>query len=164
MHTSLACGEWSTIGCLNHHTQLFIGDVVKVTFYDMQGELISLSFDFKITSFEQGEPHAWPRLIAEHINKIFALQSSGICKAHIDFHCIAKCDDRDVSTQRLYEYVYPEHSERYNAGTKVLQPKDGCIYQCRPWPFNEFCRKAKDKQSIFEPGIGKSWAMAWLQL
>ena len=187
MHTSLACGEWSTIGCLNHHTQLFIGDVVSVTFYDMQGELVSLSFDYKITSLEQGEPHAWPRLVAEHINvhvplvsagkmteqglivayrnnEIFALQSSGICKAHVDFHCIAKCDDHDVSTQSLYEYVYPEHSERYNAGTKVLQPKDGCIYQCRPWPFNEFCRKAKDKQSIFEPGIGKSWAMAWLQL
>lgn len=187
MHTSLACGKWSTIGCLNHHTQLFIGDVVSVTFYDMQGELVSLSFDYKITSLEQGEPHAWPRLVAEHINvhvplvsagkmteqglivayrnnEIFALQSSGICKAHVDFHCIAKCDERVVNNLDTYDYVYPENCENYNAGTKVLQPKTGHVYQCRPWPFNEFCRTNDDNKSMFEPGVGQSWAMAWQQI
>ncbi|WP_405598416.1 MULTISPECIES: chitin-binding protein [unclassified Pseudoalteromonas] len=187
MHTSLACGKWSTIGCLSHHTQLFIGDVVSVTFYDMQGELVSLSFDYKITTLEQGESHAWPRLVAEYINvhiplvsagqmteqglvvgyrhnEIFALQSSGICKASVDFHCIAKCDERKVKTSDAYDYIYPENSDIYNAGTNVLQPKTGKIYQCKPWPFNEFCRASGDEKLMFEPGVGKSWAMAWLQI
>ncbi|WP_024611015.1 hypothetical protein [Pseudoalteromonas sp. TB64] len=187
MHTSLACGKWSAIGCLNHHTQLFIGDVVSVTFYDMQGELVSLSFDYKITSLEQGEPHAWLRLVAEYINvhiplvsagkmtdeglvlayrknEIFALQSSGIYKVHIGFHCIAKCDDCIDTKNNAYDYIYPENSDIYNAGTKVLQPKTGEVYECRPWPFNEFCRASEDKKKMFEPGVGKSWAMAWLQI
>ncbi|MEL0641553.1 chitin-binding protein [Pseudoalteromonas aliena] len=184
MHMSLACGKWSAIGCLNHHTQLFIGDVVSVIFYDMQGALVDLSFDYKITSIEQGEPHAWPRLIAEYINvhvplvsagrmteqglliayrnnKIFALETSGICKATIDFHCIAKYNDsKDLKSQK-YDFVYPENIDAYCAGVKVLQPKTGLIYQCRPWPFNEFCRVNDDDNQIFEPGIGQSWAMAW---
>jgi len=36
--------------------------------------------------------------------------------------------------------------------------------ECRPWPFNEFCRASEDKKKMFEPGVGKSWAMAWLQI
>jgi len=187
MHTSLACGKWSTIGCLNHHTQLFIGDVVSVTFSDMQGVLVDLSFDYKITSLEQGEPHAWPRLVAEYINvhvplvsagrmtkqglvvgyrdnEIFALESSGINKAKVDFHCIAKCDTPAKCANQAYDFVYPNGGEQYNAGTRVLQPKTGYIYQCKAWPFSQFCRTNNDKDPSFEPGIGKSWAMAWTKV
>ena len=187
MHTSLACGKWSTIGCLNHHTQLFIGDVVSVTFSDMQGVLVDLSFDYKITSLEQGEPHAWPRLVAEYINvhvplvsagrmtkqglvvgyrdnEIFALESSGIYKAKVDFHCIAKCDTPAKCANQAYDFVYPNGGEQYNAGTRVLQPKTGYIYQCKAWPFSQFCRTNNDKDPSFEPGIGKSWAMAWTKV
>jgi acyl-CoA thioesterase FadM len=82
MHTSLACGKWSPIGCLNHHTQLFVDDVVSVTFYDTQGELVSLSFNYKITSQEQGDPQAWPRLVAEHINVHIPLVSAGRMTPH----------------------------------------------------------------------------------
>ncbi len=184
MHMSLACGTWSAIGCLNHHTQLFIGDVVSVTFYDMQGVLVDLSFDYKITSLDEGEPHAWPRLVAEYINvhvplvsagrmteqglvvayrhnEVFALETSGICKAEVNFHCIAKCHESPEKCSQQYDYIYPENINNYSAGTKVLQPKTGHVYQCKPWPFNEFCRASDDEKPMFEPGVGKSWAMAW---
>ena len=63
----------------------------------------------------------------------------------------------------IFEQLY-RTCENYNAGTKVLQPKTGHVYQCRPWPFNEFCRASDDKKFMFEPGVGQSWAMAWQQI
>ena len=77
MHTSLACGNWMPIGCLNHHTQLFVGDMVTVTFYDTQGELVDLSFQYEIITEEQGEPHNWPRFVAEYINTHIPLVEAG---------------------------------------------------------------------------------------
>ncbi|BED90701.1 hypothetical protein PspMM1_31690 [Pseudoalteromonas sp. MM1] len=161
--------------------------MVSVTFSDMQGELVDLSFNYKITSLEQGEPHAWPRLVAEYINvhvplvsagrmtkqglvvgyrnnEIFALESSGINKAKVEFHCVAKCDNLIQYNDQEYDYVYPQCSENYNAGTKVLQLKTGYIYQCKAWPFSRFCRTNNDKDPSFEPGVGKSWAMAWTKV
>ena len=51
----------------------------------------------------------------------------------------------------------------YSAGTKVLQPKTGHIYQCKAWPFSEFCR-VDEHNTMFEPGVGESWTMAWQQI
>ncbi|OUS73878.1 chitin-binding protein [Pseudoalteromonas sp. A601] len=186
MHSSLACGKWSAIGCLNHHTQLFIGDMVTVTFYDMQGELVDLSFDYKITNSEQGEPQNWPRRIAEHINmyiplieagkmteqglvigyrsnQIYALDGSGITQAELTFHCVAQCDDWEQA-KPAYDYIYPDKSNDYNAGVKVLQPKTGMIYKCKPWPFDRFCKVKEENNPLYEPGVGQSWDLAWQQL
>lgn len=187
MHTSLACGKWSTIGCLSHHVQLFVDDVIKITFFDAQSELSSFSFDYKITLPSQGDPHNWPRIVADYINmhiplvnagkiingglvvaykgnKIFSLKSSGICKARVEFYCAAKLDKDDVISQSEYDYIFPEQCQSYHVGTKVLQPKTGDIYQCRAWPFNELCRTANKKDSLFEPGLGESWPMAWIKV
>ncbi|WP_199524500.1 chitin-binding protein [Pseudoalteromonas sp. bablab_jr011] len=187
MHSSLASGKWLPIGCLNHHTQLFVGDTVVVTFYDMQGELVDLSFNYRITSTDEGEPHNWPRLVAEHINvhiplveagkmteqglvvayrsnQIYALEGSGITHAKVAFNCIAKCKERAVDNPQYYDYVYPQACSDYSAGVKVLQPKTGHIYRCKPWPFSEFCRVKDSHNPLFEPGVGKSWAMAWQQI
>jgi hypothetical protein len=187
MHSSLASGKWLPIGCLNHHTQLFVGDTVVVTFYDMQGELVDLSFNYRITSTDEGEPHNWPRLVAEHINvhiplveagkmteqglvvayrsnQIYALEDSGITHAKVAFNCIAKCKERAVDNPQDYDYVYPQACSDYSAGVKVLQPKTGHIYRCKPWPFSEFCRVKDSHNPLFEPGVGKSWAMAWQQI
>ncbi|MDP2633535.1 MAG: chitin-binding protein [Pseudoalteromonas sp.] len=186
MHSSLTCGEWSTIGCLNHHTRLFVGDMVTVTFYDAQGELVDLSFDYKITSSEQGEPQSWPRYIAEHINmyiplveagkmtehglvvayrsnQIYALKGSGIINAELTFHCIAQCDN-EKKDEPAYDYVYPNKSCDYNAGVKVLQPKTGLIYRCKPWPFDQFCKVKEESNPLYEPGVGQSWGLAWQQV
>lgn len=187
MHTSLVCGKWTPIGCLNQDVQLSIGDSVVVTFYDMQGELVDLSFSYEVTVSEQGGPNAWPRLIAEYINvhvplvsagrmtdtglvvayrynQIFALESSGICKADVSFNCLAKRNMSVIENSAEYDSVYPAGGDNYNAGIKVLQPKTGHIYQCKAWPFSEYCRVNGEQSAMFEPGVGKSWAMAWQQV
>ncbi|CAM4267140.1 chitin-binding protein [Pseudoalteromonas ostreae] len=186
MHTSLACGNWMPIGCLNHHTQLFVGDMVTVTFYDTQGELVDLSFKYEIITEEQGEPHNWPRYVAEYINthiplveagrmteqglvvayrsnQIYALEGCGIIRAELTFQCIAKCDDYQA-VKPEYDYIYPEKCGVYNAGVKVLQPKTGLIYKCKPWPFSQFCNVKEEKNPLYEPGVGQSWHLAWQQV
>lgn len=187
MHTSLACGKWLSIGSLNHHTQLFVGDMVTVTFYDSDSELVDLSFDYKIIHSEQGEPHNWPRLIADYINvhiplveagrmteqglivayrsnQIYALEKCGITAAKVTFHCIAKGNDLHAKGKPKYDYVYPQKSNAYNAGVKVLQPKTGHIYRCKPWPFTAFCKVTQEHNPIYEPGVGQSWDLAWQQV
>lgn len=186
MHTSLACGSWMPIGSLNHHTQLFVGDKVTVTFHDMQGELADLSFTYEIISDEEGEPHNWPRYVAEYINthiplveagrmtgeglivayrcnQIYALEGCGISRADLKFNCIAKCDDLQ-SVRPAYDYVYPDECGVYNAGVKVLQPKTGLIYKCKPWPFSQYCKVQEEHNPLYEPGVGQSWRLAWLQV
>ena len=186
MHSSLACGSWMPIGSLNHHTQLFVGDKVTVTFHDMQGELADLSFTYEIISDEQGEPHNWPRYVAEYINthiplveagrmtdeglivayrcnQIYALEGCGISRADLKFNCIAKCDDLQ-SVRPAYDYVYPNECGIYNAGVKVLQPKTGLIYKCKPWPFSQYCKVQEEHNPLYEPGVGQSWRLAWLQV
>ena len=152
---SLASGKWLPIGCLNHHTQLFVGDKVVVTFYDAQGELADLSFQYPITSSDEGEPHNWPRSIAEHINvhmpmiragkiteqglivayrlnQIYALESTGITHVKVAFNCIAKCEKKIKDKNQEYDYVYPQACNAYSSAVKVLQPKTGHIYMCKP--------------------------------
>jgi hypothetical protein len=188
IHSSLTCGEWLTIGCLglDQYSQLFVGDTVSVSFYDEHGELTQLAFDYEILSPEQGEPHAWSLLVVEHINmhiplvcagrmteqglvvayrynKIFALESSGICSAVVHFNRAEKNKKLITVNSLGYDAVYPQNGDMYSAGTKVLQPKTGHIYQCKAWPFSEFCR-VNENSAMFEPGVGESWAMAWQQI
>jgi hypothetical protein len=187
MHASLVCGEWTPIGCLNQNVQLSIGDSVHVTFYDMQGELVDLSFSYKVTALDQGEPSVWPRLIAEYINvhiplvsagrmtddgiivayrdnQVFTLESSGITTAKVEFSCSHKAQSLVVSNTLEYDYIYPAGGASYNAGDKVLHPHSGHIFQCKPWPFSELCRVTNEQSAMFEPGVGKSWSMAWQKI
>lgn len=186
IHSSLTCGEWLTIGCLGleQYSQLFVGDTVSVSFYDEHGELTRLAFDYKILSPEQGEPHAWSLLLVEHINmhiplvcagrmtddglvvayrhnKIFALESSGICSAVVHFHRAKENKKLVANNNTEYDAIYPQNGDIYRAGIKVLQPKTGHIYQCKAWPFSEFCKVGDEQSAMFEPGIGESWTMAW---
>lgn len=61
-----------------------------------------------------------------------------------------------------YDYVFPNGLKTYKAGTKVLQPKNGRIYVCRPAPNSGFCGQWSVTSSQFEPGIGSHWPDAWL--
>ena len=187
MNTSLPSGKWLSIGSLNHHTQLFVGDTVTVTFYDAESELTDLSFKYKIIHSEQGEPHNWPRLIAEYINvhiplveagrmteqglvvayrsnQVYALEGCGITTAKVTFHCTAQASGRQAKLEPEYDYVYPQKSNAYNAGVKVLQPKTGHIYRCKPWPFSNFCKVKQEHNPLYEPGVGQNWNIAWQQV
>lgn len=61
-----------------------------------------------------------------------------------------------------YQYRFPEGLKAYKAGTRVLQPRNGRIYECRPWPNNGFCVQWSPSTTQFEPGIGSHWQEAWI--
>lgn len=63
-----------------------------------------------------------------------------------------------------YDYVFGDQLKSYKAGTKVLQPKNGQIYQCKPWPHEGYCVQWSPGATHFEPGTGSHWQEAWIVL
>lgn len=59
-------------------------------------------------------------------------------------------------------YRFPEGLREYKAGTRVLQPKDGRVYECRPWPNAGYCVQWSPQATHFEPGVGTHWQEAWI--
>jgi len=60
-----------------------------------------------------------------------------------------------------YDYIFPECITDYDAGTKVLQPRNNRIYQCKPFPNSGFCRQWSQSSNAYEPGVGFAWKSAW---
>ena len=53
-----------------------------------------------------------------------------------------------------YDYTFPDNLKSYTAGTKVMQPKNGKVYQCRPFPYSGYCVQWSQHASQYEPGDG----------
>lgn len=63
-----------------------------------------------------------------------------------------------------YGYIFPEKLKSYTAATKVRPPKNGKVYQCRPFPYSGYCVQWSQYATQFEPGTGSDWAMAWTEV
>lgn len=63
-----------------------------------------------------------------------------------------------------YDYTFPEQLKSYTAGTRVLQPKDGKVYQCRPLPYSGYCVQWSQHANQYEPGVGSAWTAAWTEV
>lgn len=63
-----------------------------------------------------------------------------------------------------YDFEFPVGITGYVAGTKVLQPKTGEVFECKPFPESGFCKQYSPTSNGFEPGVGTSWQMAWNKL
>jgi chitin-binding protein len=63
-----------------------------------------------------------------------------------------------------YHFVFPAGLESYEAGTRVLQPKNGEVYECKPFPASGYCKQYNSNANGFEPGVGHHWQTAWDQL
>ena len=63
-----------------------------------------------------------------------------------------------------YQFTFPEGLKSYTDGTKVLQPKNGKVYQCRPFPYSGWCSQWSASTTQYEPGIGTHWQGAWIAL
>jgi N-acetylglucosamine-binding protein A len=61
------------------------------------------------------------------------------------------------------QYVFPNGLASYKAGTLVQQPKNGKIYECKPWPYSGYCSQWNTGATQFEPGFGSSWSLAWIE-
>ncbi|MGF6151578.1 N-acetylglucosamine-binding protein GbpA [Pseudomonas fluorescens] len=62
-----------------------------------------------------------------------------------------------------YDFEFPNNVRQYTAGTKVLQPKNGLVYECKPFPYSGYCMQYSETAQGFEPGYGSDWTMAWDQ-
>ncbi|MNJ45909.1 GlcNAc-binding protein A precursor [compost metagenome] len=62
-----------------------------------------------------------------------------------------------------HDFVFPESLSSYKAGTKVLQPKNGKVYECQPFPNSGYCVQYSAGATQFEPGVGSHWNMAWTE-
>jgi N-acetylglucosamine-binding protein A len=71
---------------------------------------------------------------------------------------------KDKQPEPEADFVFPQGLQDYVAGTTVLQPKTGKIYQCKPFPYSGYCRQWTTAAIAFEPGVGTSWTMAWTEL
>ncbi|PKH22436.1 N-acetylglucosamine-binding protein GbpA [Enterobacterales bacterium CwR94] len=60
-----------------------------------------------------------------------------------------------------YDFVYPEGIAQYVEGTKVLQPQNNEVYECKPFPASGWC---KINAHHYVPGIGSNWQDAWTQI
>lgn len=61
-----------------------------------------------------------------------------------------------------YDYVFPNSLASYKGGTKVLQPKNGKVYECKPFPYEGWCRQWSSNATAYEPGVGAHWSDAWI--
>jgi predicted carbohydrate-binding protein with CBM5 and CBM33 domain len=68
---------------------------------------------------------------------------------------------KDASGTATYDFVFPEGLSSYVAGTRVLQPKDNKVYQCRPAPYSNWCKQWTSTNFGYEPGYGFAWQQAW---
>lgn len=58
-----------------------------------------------------------------------------------------------------YDAVYPQDIKSYKAGTVVLQPTDGKLYECKPFPYSGWCQI---NSHHYVPGVGSNWSDAWI--
>lgn len=63
-----------------------------------------------------------------------------------------------------HDFVFPEGISDYTAGTKVLQPKTGEVFECKPFPESGYCKQYSPTANGFEPGVGAHSHMAWNKL
>lgn len=63
-----------------------------------------------------------------------------------------------------YHFVFPEGLTTYDAGTRVLHPQTGEVYECKPFPESGYCKQYTPTATGFEPGVGHHWQTAWNQL
>jgi chitin-binding protein len=62
-----------------------------------------------------------------------------------------------------YDYVFPNGLQSYKAGTRVLQPKTGKVYTCKPFPYSGYCIQWSSSATHYEPGVGSHWREAWTE-
>jgi chitin-binding protein len=51
----------------------------------------------------------------------------------------------------------------YKQGTRVLQPKTGEVFECKPFPFEGWCKSYSGGANQYEPGVGSNWQDAWIK-
>ncbi|WP_060509898.1 N-acetylglucosamine-binding protein GbpA [Pseudomonas sp. NBRC 111124] len=62
-----------------------------------------------------------------------------------------------------YDFEFPQSIASYKEGTRVLQPKTGEVFECKPFPFEGWCKSYSGSANHYEPGVGSNWQDAWIK-
>jgi predicted carbohydrate-binding protein with CBM5 and CBM33 domain len=95
-----------------------------------------------------------------HQLKYYATNSEGTLFAQ-DVIPVNLSDSASGSAGK-YDYKFPDGIRSYKAGTVVLQPKNGKMYECKPFPYSGYCVQWSKYAVQFEPGVGSHWKEAWI--
>ena len=69
----------------------------------------------------------------------------------------------DLRSTLAYQYAFPTGMSSYVAGTRVLQPANGKVYECKPFPYSGWCKTWSPSANQYEPGVGSAWTSAWIE-
>ncbi|MDP4572966.1 N-acetylglucosamine-binding protein GbpA [Pseudomonas sp. LPH60] len=124
------------------------------------GDVGSLNPQFS-TTLKDINPDQYDLVIVSSSKKGHLLQKTASFKVTPEVVEQKPENPADVSAQ--YDYVFPQGLQSYKAGTLVLQPKDGQVYECKPLPFSSYCKQFTTGMNVFEPGVGSSWEWGWIR-
>ncbi|WP_261239568.1 MULTISPECIES: N-acetylglucosamine-binding protein GbpA [unclassified Pseudomonas] len=62
-----------------------------------------------------------------------------------------------------YDFEFPQSLASYAAGVTVLQPKTGEVFECKPFPYEGWCKIYSENANQYEPGVGSNWQDAWIK-
>lgn len=57
-----------------------------------------------------------------------------------------------------FDFVYPDGIGKYEAGTKVFQPKTNEVFECKTGAVSGWCNILSHH---YDPGVGSDWSAAW---
>ncbi|HHR0800993.1 N-acetylglucosamine-binding protein GbpA [Enterobacter roggenkampii] len=96
-----------------------------------------------------------------HMLKYYATNQDGTLFAQDVLNLMLESDAAADSTGH-HDFIFPDNIASYQAGTVVLQPKDGKTYECKPFPYSGYCVQYSPYANQYEPGVGTHWKEAWV--
>ena len=126
------------------------------------------SYSFDVDSGASSSALAFENAQAGHYNLIVSYLTKNGSEGEASFHLNVLSEDGtpvepDPNPGGEADYTFPEQLSAYKAGTLVLQPKTGKVYECKAWPYNGYCVQWSAGSNQFEPGVGSAWNMAWIE-
>lgn len=94
----------------------------------------------------------------EHLLKVVGVNKSGR---------VLLQEERTVQLKAAgsegYDFEFPQSIASYKAGTRVLQPKTGEVFECKPFPYEGWFKTYSESATQYEPGVGSHGQDAWIK-
>ncbi|GLR07463.1 N-acetylglucosamine-binding protein GbpA [Mixta theicola] len=142
---SVEAKVYDPIGTVKGYTKLTVTNADQRVSFDLEGVSAKEPYMLSIIATnDKGEPiQPEPQLVTLHAAAAEAeTPATGVVK---------------------YDEIFPNNKSDYKSGTRVLQTKNGKVYQCKPFPYSGYCSQWSVHATQFEPGIGTSWQLAWIE-
>ena len=142
---SVEAKVYDRIGTVKGYTKAGLDNSDRSVSLDLEGVTAEESYTLNlIATNEKGEPIQTPP-------QRFTLQAD-----------LAEAEQPAIDAAQ-YDDIFPNNKSSYKSGTRVLQPKNGKVYQCKTFPYSGYCSQWSASATQFEPGIGSSWQLAWIE-